>query len=236
VRLTFDNLGEAADLERGSWPADAPLGRHSSVTEVLPRLLAELDVHGLRGTFFVEGINCELYPEPLLQIAARGHEFGVHGWRHEEWAALPADRERDLLSRSDRAFRELGLAPNGFRPPGGLVTAQTAALLRELGYTWWSRAAPAAPVPGLNDLTFDWDLVDAYWLMESFADLRARRGDRREAMAPNELGDRFVERLTGGSGDDVVVLHPFLMLDEGWWAQVRRLLGMLDLGFSAPLE
>ena len=31
-RLTFDNLGEAADLERGRWPADAPLGRHASVT------------------------------------------------------------------------------------------------------------------------------------------------------------------------------------------------------------
>jgi hypothetical protein len=110
--------------------------------------------------------------------------------------------------------------------------------VRELGYAWWSPASDqaAAGIPGLRDVPFDWDLVDAYHLMESFADLRARRGDRREPMAPAALGDRFVERLTGGSGGDVVVLHPFLMLDETWWAQVRRLLGVLDLGFSAPLE
>ena len=44
-------------------------------------------------------------------------------------------------------------------------------------------------------------------------------------MAPGGLGDRFAERLSRGSSVDVIVLHPFLMLDEAWWAQVRRLLG-----------
>ena len=42
ITLTFDNLGEVADLERGRWPADAPLGRHASVTRTLPRILALL--------------------------------------------------------------------------------------------------------------------------------------------------------------------------------------------------
>jgi peptidoglycan/xylan/chitin deacetylase (PgdA/CDA1 family) len=220
VRLTFDNLGEASELERGTWPADAPLGRHASVLEVLPRLLAELDARRLTAAFFVEGINCELYPDALREIAARGHELAVHGWRHEAWAVLPADRERELLVRSDHAFRELGLVPSGFRPPGGAVTAQTAALLRELGYTWWSRAAPAAPVPGLDDLTFEWDLVDAYWLMERFASQRRGRGDPIEPLAPSALGERLARARSG----DVLVLHPFLMLDEAWWEQVRRLL------------
>jgi hypothetical protein len=36
VSITFDNLGEAADLERGLWPKDKPLGQHSSVTHSLP--------------------------------------------------------------------------------------------------------------------------------------------------------------------------------------------------------
>jgi peptidoglycan/xylan/chitin deacetylase (PgdA/CDA1 family) len=220
VRLTFDNLGEAAELERGTWPADAPLGRHRSVTEALPRLLAELDARRLTATFFVEGINCELYPEALREIAARGHALGVHGWRHEAWAQLPADRERELLARADRAFRDLGLAPRGFRPPGGAVTAQTAALLGELGYTCWSRAAPAASVAGLDDLTFEWDHVDAYWLMERFADRRRGRGDPGEPLAPAALG----ERLARAGDGDVLVLHPFLMLDEAWWERVRRLL------------
>jgi peptidoglycan/xylan/chitin deacetylase (PgdA/CDA1 family) len=223
VRLTFDNLGEASELERGTWPEGEPLGRHPSVTEALPRLLSELEVHGLMATFFVEGVNCELYPDAIREIAARGHELGVHGWRHEDWAQLPPDRERELLVRSGDAFRELGVAPSGFRPPGGSVTAQTAALLRELGYTWWSRAAPAAPVPGLDDLTFDWDLVDAYWLMERFADQRRGRGDPSGPLAPSALGERLARAAPG----DVLVLHPFLMLDEAWWEQVRRLLELV---------
>jgi peptidoglycan/xylan/chitin deacetylase (PgdA/CDA1 family) len=220
VRLTFDNLGEAAELERGTWPAAEPLGHHRSVTTVLPRLLDDLDVHGLQATFFVEGINCELYPEALREITARGHELGVHGWRHEPWAQLPADRERELLMRADGAFRELGLAPSGFRPPGGGVTGQTAALLGELGYTYWSRAAPVSPAPGLSDLTFEWDLVDAYWLMERFADQRRARGDPSDPPAPSAVGERLARAARG----DVLVLHPFLMLDEAWSEQVRRLL------------
>lgn len=220
MRLTFDNLGEAAELERGTWPAGEPLGRDRSVTTVLPRLLDELDAHRRTATFFVEGINGELYPDALQEITARGHELAVHGWRHEAWAELPADRERELLVRADDALRAIGLAPSGFRPPGGVVTAQTAALLGELGYTWWSRAAPAAAVLGLRDLTFEWDRVDAYWLMERFAALRRERGDPGEPPAPSAVG----ERLARAGGEDVVVLHPFLMLDEGWWEQVRRLL------------
>jgi peptidoglycan/xylan/chitin deacetylase (PgdA/CDA1 family) len=220
VRLTFDNLGEAAELERGTWPAGEPLGHHRSVTTVLPRLLDELDVHSLQATFFVEGINCELYPEALREIAARGHELGVHGWRHELWGQLPADRERELLTRADGAFRSLELAPSGFRPPGGAATGQTAALLGELGYAYWSRAAPVTPAPGLDDLTFEWELVDAYWLMERFADQRRARGDPDEALTPSAVG----ERLARGRPAEVLVLHPFLMLDEAWWEQVCRLL------------
>ena len=220
MRLTFDNLGEAAELERGTWPVGEPLGHHRSVTAVLPRLLDELDVHGRRATFFVEGINCELYPEALREIVARGHELGVHGWRHEPWAQLAPGRERELLARADGAFRALGLAPGGFRPPGGAATAQTAALLGELGYTYWSRADPVTPVPGLDDLTFDWKLVDAYWLMDRFAEQRRGRGDPRDPLAPSAVG----ERLARARPDDVLVLHPFLMLDEAWWEQVCRLL------------
>ena len=72
VVLTFDNLGEAADLERGG----EPRGDHPSVTVVLPRLLDALDEHRLRVTFFVEGVNTDLYPDAVREIARRGHELG----------------------------------------------------------------------------------------------------------------------------------------------------------------
>ena len=68
VAVTFDNLGEASDLERGWWPEDEPLGAHHSVTQALPRVLAALDDAGLRATFFVEGLNTELYPDTLREL------------------------------------------------------------------------------------------------------------------------------------------------------------------------
>ena len=41
VSVTFDNLGEASELERGTWPEGQPLGEHFSVRESLPLLLGD---------------------------------------------------------------------------------------------------------------------------------------------------------------------------------------------------
>ena len=73
ISLTFDNLGEVSALARGQWPAGEPLGRHFSVTRSLPRILELLDGLGLRATFFVEGLNAELYPDTLRRLDAAGH-------------------------------------------------------------------------------------------------------------------------------------------------------------------
>jgi peptidoglycan/xylan/chitin deacetylase (PgdA/CDA1 family) len=208
--LTFDNLGEASELERDTW--DGPLGQHESVTVALPRLLDELAMLGLTGTFFVEGLNCELYPDALREIVARGHELGVHGWRHEQWAQLAPERERELLTRSGGAFASLGLEARAFRPPGGEPTAHTGELLRELGYRWWSPEAGHAGGPPM--FPFEWELVDAYYLMERFG----------TPVGATEAVNRMTRRLASGSGAQVVVLHPFLMLEPAWWTGARRVL------------
>ena len=36
LSFTFDNLGEAADIEFGQWPADKPVGEHYSARRVVP--------------------------------------------------------------------------------------------------------------------------------------------------------------------------------------------------------
>ena len=119
IVLTIDNLGEAAEIEQGTWPAEAARGRHPSVTQALPRLLDLLDALALRATFFVEAINTREYPAALLEIAARGHEVGFHAWRHERWGDLDTDAEQDIIDRSFAAYAQLGLDVRAFRPPGG---------------------------------------------------------------------------------------------------------------------
>jgi peptidoglycan/xylan/chitin deacetylase (PgdA/CDA1 family) len=225
--LTFDNLGEAAALERGELPAGAPVGRDPSVTTALPWLLDQLDQRGLIATFFVEAINCELYPDAVQEIAAGGHELGHHGWAHETWRDLSPQNERDALTRGLEAFAKLGLRPRGFRPPGGELTERTPDLLRELGFEWCSPVGDHAETrDGLVFLPFDWELVDAYHLMESFGALRASRGDPEQRRAPAELTDWFAHRLAAG-GRQTLILHPFLMLDDAWATGVSEVLSVV---------
>ncbi len=223
IVLTFDNLGEASALERGEQPA--PTGRDPSVTQVLPWLLDQLDRRDVRATFFVEAINCELYPDAVREIAARGHELGHHGWSHETWRELSSEAERDAMARGVEAFAALGMSVRGFRPPGGELTARTPALLRELGFEWCS---PAGGEPRIEEslayVPFDWELVDAYHLMDSFASLRASRGEPEAPVPPPALAARLQNRLAGATGHQTLILHPFLMLDDAWAAGVARLL------------
>lgn len=196
--LTFDNLGEAAELELGLWPAGRAVGSHPSVREALPRILDALG--DLPATFFVEGWNAGVYPEALAAIAERGHELALHGWRHEMWRALAPERERELLVRGAQALGR----PAGFRPPGGAGTDATPALLRELGFAYQS-ATGSAP-DARCELPFAWTDVDAYYLDPLLAPVRESRGDGRP---PLPLA-RWRAALARARG--VVVFHPYLLL------------------------
>jgi peptidoglycan/xylan/chitin deacetylase (PgdA/CDA1 family) len=215
VRLTFDNLGEVADLERGKWPADAPLGRHASVTRTLPRILSLLDGAGVRATFFVEGLNAELYPGALREIDAAGHEVAYHGWQHEHWSELSPDEERESLERGVTALDALGLRPVGFRPPGGRLTPASSGLLRKLGFEYVS-PEEGQTADGLDVRPFRWPLVDALYYLPHFADLRERYLGTREAQPPERLRSAIAT-----AGDEVLVFHPFLLDDDERFAVLR---------------
>ena len=223
VLLSFDNLGEAADLERHGAPAPGP---HPSVTVGLPRALDALAALDLRATFFVEGLNAELYPHALRDIAAAGHEVGLHGWRHERWDALSADEEDELLRRGIAALSALGLEVEGFRPPGGALGPCTLDALAAQGVRWCSPAGEhAGRTAGVACLPFRWQAVDAYHRLQSFTDRRTTWGDRADVASPREAADALIGAIDA-RGDEplVLILHPFLMLEDGEAAQARRVL------------
>jgi len=226
LALSFDNLGEAADLQRGRWPADRPLGRHPSVLDALPWVLARLAALDLHATFCIEASNCELYPEALAAIARAGHELAIHGWRHEPWHEIAPEREAALLRRSRAAFAGLGLEPAGFRPPGGELAPAGTRVLAECGFRWVSPAAGTPPAAPLAGLPFRWPLVDAYHALASFAERRARDGERRDALAPTQVADRLVAELDAcaGAAETVLVLHPFLAVEPDGRAAMDRVL------------
>jgi peptidoglycan/xylan/chitin deacetylase (PgdA/CDA1 family) len=231
VSVTFDNLGEAAQLELGMWPADVPEGQHFTVVDVLPKLLGLLAARKVKATFFVEGLNAQMYPQALHTIVAAGHELALHAWRHEEWGALDAESEVALLARATRAMRAIGIAPKGFRPPGGGLTERTLALLREHGYSHVSPAGERAGLlEGLAVLPFRWPMVDAYSYLPQFAGLRERYGDGPDPHTPKEMRDAMIAALRDHSeqeGHLTLLFHPFSVAftGEDGWAALDSVLG-----------
>ena len=207
VSVTFDNLGEAAELERGTWPEDRPLGQHFSVHEALPELLSLLAREDLRATFFVEGLNGQLYPQALQGLRAAGHEVACHGWRHEPWHEVSDEAER--LARARDA---LG-GPIGFRPPGGRLNERTPEILGALGYRYCSPAGShAGRLGGIAVLPFRWELIDAYYYVPHFGALRTRNGDPEAPMEPAVVRERMLTALDAhDDGHLVLLFHPFLL-------------------------
>lgn len=236
VSVTFDNLGEAAEIEQGLWPAERPVGAHPSVTDGLPWILRLLDNLGLRATFFVEGVNTETYPEAVAEIPAAGHEVAYHAWRHEVWSGLKPGQASQNLERGLEAFGELGIRPRGFRPPGGRLPDSSPGLLEDLGFRYCSpEGESAGTADGLAILPFRWPLIDAYYFYEPFGGLREAHGDAKDPLPASLLRKRLLaalETVARDGGHLCLLFHPFLSVEEEHRGvmrdvleEVRRLVG-----------
>jgi peptidoglycan/xylan/chitin deacetylase (PgdA/CDA1 family) len=223
VSVTFDNLGEAAEQERGM---DTPSGEHYSVTTALPIVLGELEKAGARATFFVEGVNAETYPDALRSIVDAGHECAYHAWRHEDWARLTEAQEQENLTRGLEAMRACAVDPVGFRPPGGLLRETTLALLEANGLTYCSPAGAGVGIDQSVVLPFAWRHVDAYHLLPDFAALRRQIDGSSDPSSPQRVAETLiaaVDTAIDDGGHAALVLHTFLI--EAERDAVRAVLG-----------
>jgi peptidoglycan-N-acetylglucosamine deacetylase len=150
--LTFDNMGRAREIAEGLAGAPdvsgAPDPLEPGLAVGYPRLLGLLDELDLRGTFFIEGWNALHHPERVQELAARGHEVGLHGWVHEKFGALDKHRAEQLLHDGTAALSRIGLRPVGFRAPGAVRGKHTAAILKALGYRYDSSSETVADEGG----------------------------------------------------------------------------------------
>jgi peptidoglycan-N-acetylglucosamine deacetylase len=124
--------------------------------EGTPAVLDELDRLGASAVFFVSGEQVERYPELVREIAAAGHDLGLHGFRHQarrQWSrGLLVDDTRRAL---DAVSAALGIEPSLYRPPRGVFSRAGLRLLRDLGLRpllwskWgrdWERGATAETI------------------------------------------------------------------------------------------
>lgn len=226
LSLTFDNLGEAAELEAGAEVAEP--GRHFTALVAVPEILGMLAERALSATFFVEGLNAELYPELLREIDASGHEVAYHAWRHEQWGELSATEQAENLARGLAGFESIGLEMAGMRPPGGLLGAGGLEVLRAAGLHYCSPAGTGAgAADGIALLPFQWRHVDAACTLPGLDSAREQMTGSADPVDPPAFVaslDAEIEELAQNGGYLAIVLHP-VMLD---WLGREQLAALLD--------
>ena len=122
--------------------------------EGTPAVLELLRTAGAHATFFLVGEQVDRYPELAADIAAAGHEIGLHGYRHRLLLRRTIGGLADDLDRAlDAIVGTTGKTPRCYRPPYGVFSAGALDLVRRRGWQpvlwskwgrdWTRRATPA---------------------------------------------------------------------------------------------
>lgn len=172
VLLSFDVDNETIALRYGQ-PTIGDLSQGEYGARVALRRVVELlDRHEIPASFFIPAWSLRLNPGMADVINASGrHEFGVHGWIHELNTTLPADVERDLVTRAmDYLQQVTGQRPVGYRAPSWNFSPNTLGIIRELDFLYDSslmaddrpyEILAAGEPTGIVELPVEWILDDA---------------------------------------------------------------------------
>ncbi|HEY7432044.1 MAG TPA: polysaccharide deacetylase family protein [Streptosporangiaceae bacterium] len=123
-----------------------------------PAFLELLRDRGVRATFFLLGYMVDKSPQLAAEIAAAGHEVGIHGWEHR-YAVLrgPLAIRDDILRATDAVTGATGLTPRFYRPPYGVLSAGALAAAHALRLTpvlwsaWGREWAPGATPASVHE-------------------------------------------------------------------------------------
>lgn len=107
-----------------------------------PRALEFLADAGVRATFFLVGEQVERQRTIAGEIAAAGHEIGLHGYRHRLLLRRTVSSLSDDLDRAMHVIGEAtGRVPAWYRPPLGIFSSGGLELVRTRGWrpVLWSK-------------------------------------------------------------------------------------------------
>jgi peptidoglycan-N-acetylglucosamine deacetylase len=131
------------------------------------RILALLEKHGIRATWFIPGVIIDTYPDACAEVVARGHEIAHHGYSHLVPATMPPEREEAEMVRAIESIRRVaGRPPRGYRSPAWDLSPVTIDLLIK------------------HDFDYETSMMG-----DDYTPYRARRGDKPTVDEPFVFGE-----------------------------------------------
>lgn len=128
-------------IDRASWDA-----RPCRVERNVDCILALLDKHGAKATFFTLGWIAERYPQLIRRVVTEGHELASHGYGHGRVDEQTPQEFRDDLVRAKGVLEDIGgVGVHGYRAPSfsiGLKNLWALDVIRECGHRYSSSIYP----------------------------------------------------------------------------------------------
>jgi peptidoglycan/xylan/chitin deacetylase (PgdA/CDA1 family) len=139
VPLLCDALGIPRRLPGDGVALTFDDGPHPEGTPAVLEALGDV-----KATFFMVGEQVERHPELAAEVAARGHEIALHGFRHRnQMRVTPRWLAGDLARGAQAIADATGVVPRLYRPPYGIFTPAGLALARRtyslLLWSTWGR-------------------------------------------------------------------------------------------------
>lgn len=106
------------------------------------KILAILERHGAKATFFVGGCWADDNTECLKEIVGGGHELANHGYFHKDHKKLSLEKNKEEIELTERICYALtGVKTELFAPPSGAYNTTTLKAAAELNYKviMWSK-------------------------------------------------------------------------------------------------
>lgn len=207
-----------SELRRRLWATT-----ESRVERNTEKLLALLERHRYRATFFVLGWIAERHAALVQRIASAGHEVASHGYAHELITGLSPDTFREDVRKARKILEDVIGAPvHGYRAPSFTIVAETRwahEVLVQEGYRWDSSVVPVVHdvygLPGANPYVHRIDTPSGpLWeLPPSTARVLGTRiavgGGGYFRLYPYPLLRRWLRRIEASGQPLVFYLHPW---------------------------
>lgn len=149
VNLGVDFDAQSLWLGAFNMPTPATMARGEFGAMVgVPRLLELYREHGIKTSFFTPGHTIDTFPEVCQSILDDGHEFGHHGYYHENPTKIERDTEERLMELALETFdKRLGIRPRGYRSPYWDYSESTLDLAEQFGFDYDSSLMARDLVP-----------------------------------------------------------------------------------------